>query len=56
MPIPQFKLNRWAEIELQNEKLTVNGVDKNGGPYTLFKNVKANFDKKSELYKIELTF
>lgn len=37
MPIPTFKLDRWAEVALKNNKLRVNGIDKMGGPYTLFK-------------------
>ena len=45
MPIPGFRLDRWAEVSLKNEKLSVCGVDKMGGPFTLFKNIKANYDK-----------
>lgn len=48
MPIPAFKLDRWAEIELKNDKLSVQGIDKLGGPFTLFKSIKANFDKNAQ--------
>ena len=37
MPIPTFKLDRWAEVTLKDNKLSVSGIDKMGGPYTLFK-------------------
>lgn len=45
MPIPTFKLDRWAEVSLKNDRLQVEGIDKMGGPYTLFKEVRANYDK-----------
>ena len=56
MPIPKFKLDRWAEVSLENDQIKVTGIDKLGGPYTLFKEVKAKFDPKTETQKIELTF
>lgn len=56
MPIPGFRLDRWAEVSLVNEKLSVSGVDKMGGPFTLFKNIKANFDKSKQNQKIDLKF
>ena len=56
MPIPTFKLDRWAEVSLQDNKLKVNGIDKLGGHYTLFKSVKASYDKDSQNQKIELQF
>ena len=37
MPIPQFKLNRWAEVSLEGDEIVVNGIEQAGGPYTLFK-------------------
>lgn len=44
IPIPQFKLDRWMKVELEESKsgketLHVYGVDKSGGPYDLFKSV-----------------
>ena len=45
MPIPAFRLDRWADISLKDNKILVEGIDKLGGPFTLFKKVKANFDK-----------
>jgi hypothetical protein len=56
MPIPNFKLDRWAEISLVDNKIQVEGVDKMGGPYTLFKSIKASFNANNQNQKIELTF
>jgi hypothetical protein len=56
MPIPAFKLDRWAEIELKDNKLSVRGIDKLGGPFTLFKSIKAIYDKNAQNQKIELKF
>lgn len=56
MPIPQFKLDRWAEVSLNGNKIDVNGIDKCGGPFTLFKKVQATYDKDAQNQKIELTF
>lgn len=56
LPIPQFKLGRWAEVSLQGDNLAVSGIDKNGGPYTLFKAVKASYVKNAQNQKIDLTF
>ena len=47
MPIPKFKLDRWANISLdKNKNININGIDKDGGPYTLFKERKAVFNEK----------
>ena len=43
--IPEFTLNRWAKVQLEESKsgkevLTVHGMDANGGPFDLFKKAK----------------
>ena len=48
IPIPMFKLDRWAEVSLDDNKLKVKGIDKMGGPYTLFKKIQANYDEKAQ--------
>ena len=72
IPIPQFKLNRWMKVELEESKsgketLHVYGIDKSGGPYDLFKSVFIEgslgahsvlneAQMKNDTYKIELAF
>ena len=56
MPIPQFKLERYAEVSLNGDQIHVNGIDQCGGPFTLFKKVQAAYDKNAQNQKIELTF
>ena len=45
MPIPNFKLQRLAEVSLKNDKIEVKGIDNQGGPFSIFKNVEARFLK-----------
>ena len=45
LDIPEFNLNRWAKVKLEesksgNETLVVEGMDANGGPFDLFKKIK----------------
>ena len=47
LAIPEFKLDRWANIKLEERKdgketIEVNGMDKLGGPFDLFKKVYIN--------------
>jgi hypothetical protein len=47
MAIPQFKLRRWLKVNLKdlgqgNEKVSVCGIDRNGGPFDLFKSIRMN--------------
>ena len=49
MKIPQFKLNRWVKVKLSgaqakapSSNLTISGIDANGSPYQLFKQIKIN--------------
>jgi len=37
MPIPKFKITRWAEIELSGQSLKVNGISEDGEPKNTFK-------------------
>lgn len=48
IPIPKFTLSRWAEVELQNQKLVVQGIDENGQPLNVFRYVIAIFDSRKE--------
>ena len=47
MAIPQFKLQKWLRVKLQDldqgkDKMTVAGVDRDGGPFELFKSIRIN--------------
>lgn len=47
MAIPQFKLQRWLKVKLDDmgqgkDKMTVSGIDRNGGPFELFKSIRMN--------------
>ena len=49
LKIPQFKLNRWIKAKLTgaqakspSSNLTISGIDANGSPYQLFKQIKIN--------------
>ena len=47
MAIPQFKLQRWLKVKLDDigqgkDKMTVSGIDRNGGPFELFKSIRIN--------------
>ena len=39
--IPTFKLERYAHISLENNKINVTGVNEFGGVYTILKEVKS---------------
>ena len=41
MKIPEFRINRYMQVSLNNNKLIVDGVDSNGDPYTIFNAKKA---------------
>ena len=56
MPIPNFKLDRWAEVELVDNELKVNGIDLDGGPYTLFTDMTAKYEKEAINQKIVMKF
>lgn len=43
MPIPKFKITRWAEIELSGQSLEVNGINEDGEPKNTFKYAIANY-------------
>ena len=43
MPIPKFKITRWAEIELSGQNLKVNGINEDGEPKNTFKYAIANY-------------
>ena len=55
-PIPDFRLNRWADISLKDGELSINGLDADGGPYSLFKEVIAKYDEKAQNQKIKMKF
>lgn len=47
IPIPEFRLDRWVKVQLEESKtgketVVVNGIDKLGGTFDLFKSVKIN--------------
>ena len=35
--IPEFRLSRWAQVQLEGEEVKVEGIDKLGGPFDIFK-------------------
>lgn len=49
IPIPKFKLSRWADIELfEGRKMLVTGIDEQGKPLNTFKYTIGFFDARSE--------
>lgn len=49
IPIPQFQLKRYAKVILDEENLSLGGIDPSGGPYSIFKSVTLNGQKKSKV-------
>lgn len=48
MPIPKFKIIRWAEIELRGQRLEANGINEDGQAKNTFKYATATYDENAD--------
>ena len=60
MAIPEFRIQRNMKVNFADNKfggsMSVQGVDHNGDPYTIFKSKKASYDSQKKAQTVELTF
>lgn len=54
--IPDYKIQRTAEVKLVNKVLRIRGIDTNGGPYTFLKDIKAEFKEDQKTQHIIMQF